>query len=359
MANRQSSELVFRSLVPINRFARDAQQRLWQTVELRSLKPGQTIFVGGDDDGFVHYLMVGDLEFFEQERLVRPVGLAPGVARRPLDGRGARRFTARARTPCTIAILSCQELDRAGESTRLLQINDALTVSELICVSGQDWMSRTMDSALFQILSPRSIRQLFSTIDVRAVAAGEKFLKQGELGDAFYLLETGYCEVTRRAGTGRLDVHVRDLRPGDSFGETALISKMPRETSVVALTDAQILCIAGADFDRLVRRPLVHSLGVGGALAAVSRGACWLDISDPEIYTKAPLRHSQNIPLGALRRKIKALDGDKTYIVCGEDPSRSAVGAYMLAERGLKSFYLEEPVIMALARENGVSAVGR
>jgi rhodanese-related sulfurtransferase len=209
-------------------------------------------------------------------------------------------------------------------------------------------MGEIMDSALFRVLPSDQIQRLFGALETLDRHAGECIFRQGDAGDYVYIVERGYCEVVRCAGGGRQEIHVVDLRPGDTFGEAAVISGHPRDASVIALTEARLHRLAKADFDTLVRAPLVHPLSAAAALDAVAAGARWLDIGDPEIYAKAPLRNSRNVPLSALRVQSARLAREDTYLVCCDDPALSAVGAYVLAERGFRVFYLDAPIVMVL-----------
>jgi serine/threonine-protein kinase len=63
-------------------------------------------------------------------------------------------------------------------------------------------------------------------------AAGQSIITQGEEADAAYVIVSGRCTVSRERG-GETTV-LRTMGPGEVFGETAIIAKVPRTASVVA-----------------------------------------------------------------------------------------------------------------------------
>ena len=84
-------------------------------------------------------------------------------------------------------------------------------------------------------LLPEPILESLARALVRVeVAAGDVFIREGDPGDLFYVIETGTVEVT--AG-GRF---LATLGPGDFVGEIALLRDVPR-TATVAATSAVVL----------------------------------------------------------------------------------------------------------------------
>ncbi|MCA9693829.1 MAG: cyclic nucleotide-binding domain-containing protein [Myxococcales bacterium] len=71
--------------------------------------------------------------------------------------------------------------------------------------------------------------------------AGSHVIREGEVGDAAYIVEVGRLEVYRRIDGER--VSLRILGPGDVFGETAIFAESPRTASVVAVTDTTLIVV--------------------------------------------------------------------------------------------------------------------
>jgi serine/threonine-protein kinase len=64
-------------------------------------------------------------------------------------------------------------------------------------------------------------------------AAGSAIVTEGEPGDTAYIIVEGRCRVSKLVG--ETDTFVRELGPGDVFGETAVLATRTRTASVVAI----------------------------------------------------------------------------------------------------------------------------
>jgi putative ABC transport system ATP-binding protein len=83
-------------------------------------------------------------------------------------------------------------------------------------------------------------------------ARGDVIVRQGEVGETFYLVRSGSVDVTRRAGTAGPEDHVTTLGPGACFGERALIEDELRNASVVAAEEVEVYILTKIDFWRLL-----------------------------------------------------------------------------------------------------------
>jgi CRP-like cAMP-binding protein len=79
-------------------------------------------------------------------------------------------------------------------------------------------------------------------------ARGDVIIRQGDLGEAFYLVRSGTVDVMRRAAAVDPEHHVVTLGPGACFGERALIEDELRNASVVAAEEVEIYALAKGDF---------------------------------------------------------------------------------------------------------------
>jgi serine/threonine-protein kinase len=72
-------------------------------------------------------------------------------------------------------------------------------------------------------------------------AAGSVIVAQGEAGESAYIIAEGQCYAYRNDADG--ETILRQMGPGDVFGETAVLSKKPRTASVKAATDVELMVV--------------------------------------------------------------------------------------------------------------------
>ena len=106
--------------------------------------------------------------------------------------------------------------------------------------------------AFLSALSPET-RQLVVDSFVRAsYPFGSELVRQGEPADAFYVLVSGNARVIAESDRGE-EIPLNSLRPGDSFGEIALLEGSGRTATVRASSDVEVLRLDRSIFDAIVR----------------------------------------------------------------------------------------------------------
>ena len=78
------------------------------------------------------------------------------------------------------------------------------------------------------------------------VPAGKVVMRQGDTGHEFFVLVDGSVGIDRN-GT-----RIRDLGPGDHFGEIALLSEGPRTATATAETPTKLLVLGHREFHSLM-----------------------------------------------------------------------------------------------------------
>jgi CRP-like cAMP-binding protein len=97
---------------------------------------------------------------------------------------------------------------------------------------------------LFSELPGDAFGPVLRAIELRRVRPGEHVVRQGDVGQSFFVLARGRVHVERETPDGRV-VELARLSDGSLFGEMALVFAQPRTAHVVSNTDADLL-----EFDR-------------------------------------------------------------------------------------------------------------
>ena len=96
-------------------------------------------------------------------------------------------------------------------------------------------------------LSYKELILVFNISEPRHYPAGATIIKEGEHGDALYILMNGQAQVSKGRGP------VATLGKGDHFGEMALVDRVPRSATVTAITRVSARIIKRAPFYELLR----------------------------------------------------------------------------------------------------------
>ena len=195
---------------------------------------------------------------------------------------------------------------------------------------------------LFHSLPLETVARAIDRLVERAVASGETIVRQGEPGDSFYVILDGEAEVWASPEGGAAPRLVNTLADGDSFGEEALLAECSRTATVRMTTPGRLLMLSKADFNALLRPPMVEEIGARAARDMLERGAArLLDCRQATEHAASPIRGARSMPLGSLRQDgVFALDPDATYIVCCDTGRRSRAAAFLLRERGIRALSL-------------------
>jgi CRP-like cAMP-binding protein len=110
--------------------------------------------------------------------------------------------------------------------------------------------------SIFSHSSADDLAEVATLVSSRRVPKGTTLFRQGELGDAMYVVRSGEIALSR---DGRILEHVG---AGEACGIVACLDQLPREMTATAARDSAVLAI-GADglLQLLADRPLLmHSV---------------------------------------------------------------------------------------------------
>lgn len=332
---------LLQTFVPVNALTGDHLDRLLDQQEVRRYQKGEELFARGEQDNTTVYLLNGTVEL-ENAAGDKQVVSAGGLESwHPLDHFQPRRSTARALDDVSVVRFDSFRLDTIlswdqSAGYVILDINTNSAYQD-----DRDWMIKLLKSRLFYRVPPGNILEIFRRLKPLRVREGEAVITQGDDADCCYIIKDGMCEVSVRAEGATEPVVVAMLEQGQWFGEEALLSGKPRNATVSMATDGILMRLDRADFDELLREPIVNTISLEEAGKRIDEGARWLDVRTPDEFEQSHLPRALNMPLNTLRLKSRMLDPGTRYIACCDTGRRSASAAFLLKNAGLEVYVLE------------------
>jgi CRP-like cAMP-binding protein len=119
--------------------------------------------------------------------------------------------------------------------------------------------------ALFAHVDDDGLLALVGRMRRRRFRRNEVIFHQGDLGDSLQIVATGGVKIVLPSQDGE-EAIIASLRPGDTFGELALLDGSPRSATATALEPTDTLALPRDEFLRLLAddsrlvRALFHSL---------------------------------------------------------------------------------------------------
>lgn len=164
-------------------------------------------------------------------------------------------------------------------------------------------------SPLFQGLSDEELQQLMDMAEPVSVRSGEVLIQQGEPGDAAYVLLKGDFEVQKQSGPSLIKIDVRN--PGDVVGEMALLTRAPRNASIIAKTEGEALRIPQEAFEKLLQSSTHAAMAVlHWVMARLTQNEALLHQQEKMAALgtmSAGLAHELNNPAAAAQRSASQL----------------------------------------------------
>ena len=194
---------------------------------------------------------------------------------------------------------------------------------------GRNWIRRMRHIMAFKNMPAANIKSLLQRMETISVDDDEVVIQQGSPGDYYYVLTEGEAVVTRT-------VELATLGAGSSFGEEALLSGSKRNASVTMKTSGQLMRLAKADFNELLKEPLLDRVTPDEAQVRVAKGDTWIDVRHVTEFVHSHLQNALNIPLHELRMRMKELDKEQNYICYCGTGRRSSAAAFLLVQNGFK-----------------------
>jgi putative peptide zinc metalloprotease protein len=152
-----------------------------------------------------------------------------------------RNATIIAETPVTLLSLEREDFDAL--------VKHHLEFAKNIKANIQaKWVLRNMP--IFDELDAMELNYLASKLRTETFRTGETVIRQGDIGEKFYIVNSGELRIL-----GDMNGEILELdrhTAGDYFGEIALMQSRPRTASVIALTDVELFSLGADAFQEML-----------------------------------------------------------------------------------------------------------
>ncbi|MBI5450111.1 MAG: cyclic nucleotide-binding domain-containing protein [Gammaproteobacteria bacterium] len=334
----------FKRLDPISTLGQDMLAEIAGQTRIERIDPGVVLFREGEDSHQLLYILSGSVELSSSaQQHTRLIKGGTAEATQPADQRNPHQYCATTVTPAVIARVERHLVEAMLTWGQISVPETEVMMSEdgIITINKADWLKIMMKSPTFRQLPASNIAELLQRLEPVRVRAGDVIIRQGDIGDYFYMLNEGTALVTRNPDDDEDSVEMAELQEGTTFGEAALLSDKPRGATVSMTSDGILLRLAKEDFNLLLKQPTLHELSFDEALHQINDRSLWIDVRLPDEYQRGHLPQARNIPMRDLYRQAHALDPTRTYLCYCDNGQRSAAATFTLTQYGIQAYTLK------------------
>lgn len=233
LASAVSNNFIFSETDPSQR------EKLLDAFEKYEVGEGSNIITEGEMGDFFYIIQFGNVVFTKQGVEVGKAGPGMSFGDLALLYDSPRAATCLAMEACT--------LWRVDQTT----FHQILANSS---VSGDRQTMKILRKVDFlSNLSDEYIAKIASAVTPKNFKKGETIIQKGDLGTVFYILKSGSVMVKDIdsgviSGQSNIGYDNMILKPGDFFGERAILKEEPRNATVVALEDSCTLTLSHSSF---------------------------------------------------------------------------------------------------------------
>ena len=106
-------------------------------------------------------------------------------------------------------------------------------------------------SALFTGLGREELGLVLDIIRTKRFGAGDIVFREGEVGEALFLVKEGRVAITKQV-KGNVEQVLAHLGPCDYFGEMAVMDKIPRTATATAEEDCVLVVVGESDLVKMM-----------------------------------------------------------------------------------------------------------
>ena len=238
---------IARTIPLLARVQNQTLRELLLQATVHRMPAGHVVFKENDFSDSVYFILEGEvaISFSSQPPGERPLSLTRGAFFGEMSLLSGRRRSA------TIMTAGAATLLEVPRKAMLRLMASEPPVKRFL---DETFIVRTIRTYLLRDVETDFIQELAHRAEMRSVKKDEVIVKEGDPGDAFYLIRSGSVKITKRQGAK--EIVLKYLPAGEYFGEMALLNpeNSRRNATVTATTRTEVILMKKNDFDLMLEK---------------------------------------------------------------------------------------------------------
>ena len=211
----------------------------------KHFKPGENVITQGENGDCLYVVEEGNLDCTKhftqdgEEKYLKTYVPGESFGELALLYNAPRAATIKAKTDCVLWVLDRETFNNI--------VKDAAQKKR------EKYESFLRKVDILSTIDSYELMQISDAIKTAVFHHDDYIIKEGEMGDVFYILEEGECVATKTIEPGKPETPIKDYKEGDYFGERALMKGEPRYANIVAKSDiVKVISLDRVSFKRLL-----------------------------------------------------------------------------------------------------------
>ena len=313
-----------------------ALEALSTRVKRKAMPAGTEIIKEGSRGDAFYILCEGDVEItkrtdFGQSAKVASAGAGDSFGEMALLTNLPRHCTVTAKTDVVLSAISKDDFDE------IVSLDTAFSNMLERKAGSYAEFNRLKTLQPLALIEPEKMLALIEGMKTKRFAPGETIINEGEKSDDYYIIRSGMVSVLKKAKGKEVVEQVAVLNSGEGFGEEAIIREMPRNATVRAMGETEVLILDKKTFENILRKSFVENAFPEEVIDVLNENTVIIDARVPPEYMEEHIKDAINIPIEIIRGKLSGMDKTKKYYTYCTNDSRGMTAAFLMKSMGFNA----------------------
>ncbi|MCF7821569.1 MAG: cyclic nucleotide-binding domain-containing protein [Mariprofundaceae bacterium] len=252
ISGKDRAKLSFERMPLLSGLSGDELESFMDSLELREVPAGEYIYRHGEAGDHLYLIGMGSVGLEAaiasgKNRVYSRLGEGDFFGEHAFMSRTSHHDDAKAESTASVLMINRETFDAWVEKHPAIQS----TVEEFY---RKRVLARILAiTPVFEGVPPEARLALSEQFQLKSFTGGETIVKEGEVGDTFYLIRSGHVAVSTRGMGSKGDlIPLGKMGEGAFFGEVSLLTDKPRTATVIADGDVELMELTRDDFNGIV-----------------------------------------------------------------------------------------------------------